>query len=116
MTLNQIIQAVSKEAAAFRRETKRLTPKQVYDKAYDIHLAEELVYLICECPGDYEDDDEICDVLSILCTDGRLISEYLKWVSSEDSVDMSNTGQSYNALADFCADYLKKPKEEATDK
>ena len=111
MTLKQIQRSVSKEAAAFRQETKKLTPSQIYDRACDIYAVEQMVYLIGECQEYYKEDLHIRQMLTELCTDRRFISEFIEWSSSANDVDLSNTDRALDSLSDFCL-FCEKKKEE----
>ena len=111
MTLKQIQRTVSKEAAAFRRETKKLTPSQVYDKAYDINIVEQIVYAICECSEYYEDDADVRRIISKLCAEACFLREILKWASSENQIDVSNADKALESLQEFCFDYDKSTQD-----
>lgn len=104
MTVKQIIKAISKEISVFRRNTKNLTGSKVYSMAHDIHIVEEISYVICEYPHYFEDDIKILAVLSKHCAEGRFLSKFLKWASSQDSVDVSNVDKASDALSDFCSE------------
>lgn len=108
MTLHEICQSVSKEAAQFRRETKKQTPAQIYNRAYDIFIVEQIVYLVGECREYYKDDPHIRRIMTKLCAEGRFLSEFLIWASSENSCDVSNADKALETLEDFCIYYEKK--------
>jgi hypothetical protein len=110
MTLNQLTRAVSKEAAAFRRNTKKLTPSQIYNKACDVYTVEQIVYMICESREYYKDDIHIRHVMSKLCVEGKFLSEFLDWSSSANEVDVSNVDRALDTLSDFCLHCEKNGK------
>lgn len=102
MTIDKIIECVSKEAAAFRRKTKKLAPAKVYDRAYDIYLIEEMVSFVCDDREKYENNENIMLVLYELSAKGKFLDEYLGWLYGLDSVDVSNIEATYNVLKEFC--------------
>lgn len=113
MTVKQIIRAVSREASAFRRNTKKLTGSKVYGMAHDIQITEDIAYVICEYPQYYEDNENTLIVLSKFCAEGRLLSEFRKWASSQDSLDMSNIYKASDTLDVFCSEFAGAITEEA---
>ena len=106
-TVDLIIQAISKEVDIFRREIKNMDGAEVYDKAYEINLVEEMVYAIFESPNVYEDNEKIIKVLTKLCKNGCFLSEYLQWAINSDSVNVSNLDETLNELGCFCNFYLE---------
>jgi len=103
-----IIDQIESEIATFRAETKQLTGEKVYSKAYEIYLAEELAYLLCEYPDSYEGNDKILAVADQLIAGGGFMSVFMEWALDQDSVDMSNLEQSGETLATFCDNHLGK--------
>ena len=109
MTVKEIAQAVAKEAAAFRQRTKKLPGAKVYDMAYNIHLVEEITFLVCEYPDEYKDDDVIVDVLTKYCGMGCFLTAFLTWAGVQDSVDVSNIEKSLETLEYFCDCQAEEP-------
>jgi len=107
ISIEQVQDAVVAESKAYKRRITGLSSEEVYGKAYDIHLVEEIVYLVCDCPENYEDDAGIIWVLHSLSKESRFLDEYLKWSYTLDSVDVSNVEKAYDTLKDFC-DYMAK--------
>ena len=106
LDIEQIMDRVNEECNAFRAETQKLTGKQIYDKAYEIFLVEEMDFLICERLNEYEDEDDILSVLEQLIAAGGFLSVFMDWTLDQDSVDMSNVEKSYETLAAFCEYHL----------
>ncbi|MCL1855092.1 MAG: hypothetical protein FWF86_05105 [Clostridia bacterium] len=99
---DKIQEAVAAESKAYKERITGLSSKEVYEKAFDIHLVEEMTYLVCDCPENYADDAEIMWVLYSLSKEGKFLDEYLKWSYTLDSLDVSNVEKTYDTLKDFC--------------
>jgi hypothetical protein len=108
LDIAQIMDRVNEECTAFREETQQLTGKQIYDKAYEIFLVENMDFLICERLNEYEDEDDILSVLEQLIAAGGFLPAFMDWALDQDSVDVSNVEKSYETLAAFCEYILNK--------
>jgi len=108
--INQIIEDVTAEINAFREETQKLSSKEVYGKAFEIHLWEQMAFLIGECSEDFEEDEDILAVLDQLSADGGFLAAFVEWAMSQDSVDVTNTETTLDALERFCDDWLSEQK------
>jgi len=106
----QIIGDVAAEIKAYREATQKLSGKEVYGKAFEIHLWEQMSYLIRECPEDFEEDKDILTVLDQLSAAGGFLAAFVEWAMSQDSVDASNSETTLDLLERFCDDWLSEPK------
>ena len=104
--LDQIIERVIAEHDAYREATQKLSGQEVYDKAFEIHLWEEMAYLICECSEDYEDDLDVLAVLDQLTAGGGFLPAFVEWAMSQDSVDVTNIERTCETLGSFCESRL----------
>jgi len=102
----QIMKDVAVEINAYREATQKLSGKEVYEKAFEIHLWEQMSFLIRECPEDYEEDEDILSVLDQLSAGGSFLAAFVEWAMSQDSVDVTNTETTLDALERFCKDWL----------
>jgi len=108
--ISEIIDCITAEINAFREATYKLSGKEVYDMGFEIHLWEEMAYLLCECFEDYEEDDDILTVLKQLTAGSGFISAFVNWAMSSESVDVTNTERTYDTLERFCDDWLSEHK------
>ena len=111
--LDQIIERIAAEANEFREEMLKLSRKEIYDRALAIHLLEEMTYLLCEYPESYEDDNDVLSVVDDLTADSGFLPLFLEWAMSQDSVDVTNTNRTYDALQRFCTHWLSEQEEGA---
>lgn len=100
--IDKIQDAVTAESKAYKQKITGMSSSEVYNEAHDIHLVEEMVYLICDCSENFEDDTNILWFLYSLSLKGEFLNEYLKWSYTLDSIDVSNVGKTYDTLKDFC--------------
>ncbi|MCL1855876.1 MAG: hypothetical protein FWF86_09095 [Clostridia bacterium] len=100
--VDKIQEAVAAEKKAYKKRITGLSKNKVYETAYDIHLVEEMTYLVCDCPENYKDDTDVMWFLYSLSKEGKFLDEYLKWSYTLDSVDVSNVEKTYDTLRDFC--------------
>ena len=105
--IDKIQDAVADELKAYNEKIVKLSSSEVYKKAHDIHLVEEITYLISDCSEDYEDDTEILWALYNLSSEGKFLDEFLEWSSNVNSIDVSNAEKACDTLKDFC-DYLSE--------
>ena len=106
LDIEQIMDCVSKESNTFRAETKQLTGEEIYGKAYEIFIVEEIDFLICERLDEHEDEDDILSVLEQLIASNGFLPAFMEWAFDQDSVDVSNVEKSYETLFMFCEQYL----------
>ena len=100
--IDKIQDAVTAELAAYKAKIISLSSKEVYDKSFDIHLVQEMVYLVCDCKENYEDDEDIIWTLYSLSVKGKFLDEFLNWSYTLDSIDVSNVEKAYDTLRYFC--------------
>jgi len=112
-TINQIIDDVAAEINAYREATQKLSGKEVYDKAFEIHLWEQMAFLISECSEDFEEDEDILSVVDQLSAGSGFLAAFVAWAMSQDSVDVTNTETTLDALERFCDDWLSEPEGES---
>jgi len=108
--INQIIDDVAAEINAYREAIQKLSGKEVYGKAFEIHLWEQMAFLIGECSEDFEEDEDILSVVDQLSAGGGFLAAFVEWAMSQDSVDVSNTETTLDLLERFCDDWLSEPK------
>jgi hypothetical protein len=108
--VEKIQDAVAEDLKAYREKIIDMSSSEVYAKAHDIHLVEEITYLICDYPEDYEDDTDIVWALYNLSLEGKFLDEFLEWSSNMNSIDVSNTEKACDTLKNFC-DYLSEESE-----
>jgi hypothetical protein len=92
---------VTAEYAAYKYEMCRKSGTEVYAKAYEIHLVEEIVFLIADNPECYESNDELVDILGEICKQKRFLSEFLKWALNDDYANISSLEHTYDTLRNF---------------
>jgi len=108
LDVEPIMDHVNGERNAFHEETLRLTGEQIYGKAYEIFIVEEINYLICERLDEYEEEEDILSVLEQLIAGGGFLPAFMDWALEQDSVDMSNVEKSYETLYLFCERFLNE--------
>ena len=106
LDIEEITDRVCEESNAFRAETKQLTGEEIYGKAYEIFIVEEMDFLICERLDEHEDEDDILSVLEQLIAGDGFLPVFMSWALDQDSVDMSNVERSYETLVAFCEHHL----------
>jgi len=109
-TINQIMDDVAAEINTYREATQKLSGKEVYGKAFEINLWEQMAFLIGECSEDLEEDEDILSVVDQLSAGGGFLAAFVEWAMSQDSVDVSNTETTLDLLERFCDDWLSEPK------
>jgi hypothetical protein len=86
----------------------RQTSEKIYDNAYLIQIVEEITALICGYPEYYEDEEKTLDVLSKLTSGGGFLTVFLDWVMEQDHVNVSNFGETAEALYAFCEQWREE--------
>jgi len=106
----EIIKRITAEINTYRKATQELPGEEIYDKAFEIHLWEEMAYFLCECSEDYEENDDVLTVLDQLTAGSCFISAFVNWAMSSESVDVTNTERTFYTLERFCEDWLREHK------
>jgi hypothetical protein len=102
LDIEQIINRIDGEITAFREKTKRLASKEIYDKAYEIYLAEQMAFLLCEYLDEYEDEHNILAALDQLIAGNGFLSVFVDRAMQLDFLDVSNVEKTAEALVAFC--------------
>jgi len=102
MTIEEIIDLINDEVQSFRETACSQPTHEVYSMAYRINIIEEFYFLICESSDMWEDEDEVVAVLASLAKRGRFMLELEAWITDFDIVNVTDLGETMDALCDFC--------------
>jgi hypothetical protein len=110
--IDRIYNHVTAWVASFKERILQLPPAEIYDKAFTIHIVEEIAYCLCEHADDYADDTTMLRVLKKLMAGDGIMPVILEWAMSQDSVDVTNAGQTLQTMQNLCeqwkeTDYMK---------
>ena len=93
------------EDADLRQKIRR---EAAYSQIYQLHLLEEVKYLLTECPEEYEADDTILPILEQLTSCGVFLAAFLEWAIKHDSVDVTDMERTADTLRQFCRSWKNK--------
>jgi len=115
MTIETIVSMINDEVQSFRNETQSLPPQNIYMMAYRINIIEEFHFLICENADMWEHNDDVVEVLHALALHGRFIFVLEAWITDLDIVNVTDLGETMDALCDFCKWSIETENTELTD-
>jgi len=102
--VTQIIDRVNAEHNAYRAQALRLTNEQLYAKAHEIAIVEDIAHLVVVNSDRYTDDVQILYVLDQLTNGDGFLTVFLAWERLQESIDISSTDKAAHTLFDFCYD------------
>ena len=105
----QILDCLIEEISGFHEGMHCLTSMEIYPRAYEIYLVEEMVYLLEHLWNDL-DNGIILAVLNQLTADGKFLSTFLGWALSKDSVNVTSPDETFLTLRYFCEEWLRNKK------
>jgi len=100
----QITERVNDEHNAYRAQALDLTNEQLYAKAYEIAIVEDIAHLVVVNSDRYTDDMQILYVLNQLTNGDGFLAVFLAWVREQELIDISTTDKAAHTLFDFCYD------------
>lgn len=106
--LERIQEEVDDEYEAYKRAVCAMPSEAVFQQSYYIHLAEQVTYLIRECPHEIEGEEPLTTFLESLCAKKKFLVEFLAWATNNDYVDVADVSRAAESLRDFCAARMEK--------
>jgi len=110
----QITERVNDERNAYRAQALDLTNEQLYAKAHEIAIVEDIAHLVVVNSDRYTDDMQILYVLDQLTNGDGFLAVFLAWVREQEPIDISTTDKAAHTLFDFCYDSKFHERKAAT--
>ena len=102
--VDQITEHVNDEHNAYRAQALGLDKEQLYAKAHEIAIVEDIAHLVVVNSDRYTDDMQILYVLDLLTNGDGFLAVFLAWEREQESIDISTTDKAAHTLFDFCYD------------
>jgi len=104
LNVAQITERVNDERNAYRAQALDLTKEQLYAKAHEIAIVEDIAHLVVVNSDRYTDDMQILYVLDLLTNGDGFLAVFLAWEREQESIDILTTDNAAHTLFDFCYD------------